>query len=202
MTYKENIKAILECYFPGFKEEIIDSACSRILEQKHQAIFDAGYKQGYNDGTASHDGERGSIYYGGYGDGHKDGLNEAWEYVKKIACNVSLGGYSTCILRETFDTASIGDIFLNFSASEAIAKINEYEEKQKLADEIKVGDEVVDGEVFNSGKGIVTFVSPLLLYVLWDDGSTGRRKLTDVKKTGRHFDLVAEVLKKLKEEEK
>ena len=33
MTYKENITAILECYFTGFKEEIIDSACNRILEQ-------------------------------------------------------------------------------------------------------------------------------------------------------------------------
>ena len=33
MTYKENIKAILECYFSGFKEEIIDSASDRILEQ-------------------------------------------------------------------------------------------------------------------------------------------------------------------------
>lgn len=34
MTDKENIKAILECYFTGFKEEIIDSACNRILEQE------------------------------------------------------------------------------------------------------------------------------------------------------------------------
>lgn len=34
MTYKENITAILECYFTGFKEEIIDSACNRILEQQ------------------------------------------------------------------------------------------------------------------------------------------------------------------------
>jgi len=34
MTYKENIKAILECCFTGFKEEIIDSACNRILEQE------------------------------------------------------------------------------------------------------------------------------------------------------------------------
>lgn len=32
MTYKENITAILECYFTGFKKEIIDSACNRILE--------------------------------------------------------------------------------------------------------------------------------------------------------------------------
>lgn len=34
MTYKENIRAILECHFTGFKEDIIDSACNRILEQE------------------------------------------------------------------------------------------------------------------------------------------------------------------------
>ena len=32
MTYKENITAILECYFTGYKEEIIESACNRIVE--------------------------------------------------------------------------------------------------------------------------------------------------------------------------
>lgn len=31
--YEDNIMAILECYFTGFKEEIIKSACDRILEQ-------------------------------------------------------------------------------------------------------------------------------------------------------------------------
>lgn len=31
MTYKENITAILECCFAGFKEEIIEGACNRIL---------------------------------------------------------------------------------------------------------------------------------------------------------------------------
>lgn len=35
MTYKENIKAILECYFPGFKEEIIECACNRIVKQEN-----------------------------------------------------------------------------------------------------------------------------------------------------------------------
>ena len=34
MTHKENIMAVLECYFTGFKKEIIDSACNRILEQE------------------------------------------------------------------------------------------------------------------------------------------------------------------------
>lgn len=34
MTYRENIRAILECHFAGFKEEIIESACNSILEQE------------------------------------------------------------------------------------------------------------------------------------------------------------------------
>lgn len=32
MTYKENVRAILECNFVGFKEEIIDAATQRICE--------------------------------------------------------------------------------------------------------------------------------------------------------------------------
>lgn len=33
MTKEQNLKAILECYFAGFQEEIIDRACKRILYQ-------------------------------------------------------------------------------------------------------------------------------------------------------------------------
>ena len=32
MTYEQNVKAILESNFAGFKEEIIDIACQRICE--------------------------------------------------------------------------------------------------------------------------------------------------------------------------
>lgn len=171
-------------------------------EELHRAIFDKGYEQGFNQGYEQGKGQKWiEEQLKTESEMYAKGLNDAWKCAKKITCNVSLGGYSTCILREIFDTARIGDMFLNFSASEAIAKINEYEEKQKQANEIKVGDEVVDGEVFNSGKGIVTFVSPVILYVLWYDGSTGRRKLTDVKKTGRTFPKIAEVVEQLKEEQ-
>ena len=51
MTYRDNIKAILECYFQGFKEEIIESACNRIVEQENigrwiktpKAVMGEGY---------------------------------------------------------------------------------------------------------------------------------------------------------------
>lgn len=40
MTHKENITTILECYFAGFKKEIVDSACNRILMQEQELIRD------------------------------------------------------------------------------------------------------------------------------------------------------------------
>ena len=40
MTRKENIRAILECYFTGFKDVIIDSACERIYELEQEPCDD------------------------------------------------------------------------------------------------------------------------------------------------------------------
>lgn len=34
MTYRQNVKAILECIFAGFKDELIEVACERICELK------------------------------------------------------------------------------------------------------------------------------------------------------------------------
>lgn len=49
MTYKENIKAILELYFTGYKEEIIDSACDRIVDQETKLIFDQSDREDLRD---------------------------------------------------------------------------------------------------------------------------------------------------------
>ena len=58
---------------------------------------------------------------------------EAWEAARKIAVNADHGGLSAEALREIFSvgTASIAYIFDNFSASEAIEKIRQYEQKQE-----------------------------------------------------------------------
>ena len=98
MTYKENITAILECYFSGFKKEIIDSACNRILEQ--------------ND------------------DRYRDGLNDAWECAKKIVCTDSCDRKMNNIFDDDFYYAKT-NILNKYSASEAISKIKEYEEKEE-----------------------------------------------------------------------
>lgn len=35
MTYKENVRAILECNFAGFSDDVIDSAVKKIMELHH-----------------------------------------------------------------------------------------------------------------------------------------------------------------------
>lgn len=42
------------------------------------------YTAGYEDGTKARDGERGSIYYGGYGDGLKDGYEKGLQHGKEL----------------------------------------------------------------------------------------------------------------------
>lgn len=43
MTYEQNVKAVLESYFFGFKDEIIDNAAKRIGEIKTKAPDNIGY---------------------------------------------------------------------------------------------------------------------------------------------------------------
>lgn len=171
------------------------------VKESIRNAYDKGYKQGFNEGQAhqlaSDDVFRESCEKSAY----EKGLNDAWECARKIACDKSQNGYSLYTLREIFGTASLSDIFLNFSTFEAITCIKEYEEKQKQADdEIKVGDEVVDECAIkhivvtdepNSG-GCISLLSNYYQ-------TTQLYPIKKLRKTGRHFDQIAEVLEQLKE---
>ena len=55
LTTKENIRAILECNFAGFKDEYIENALDRIMEiiddaNDIQYAYDQGFKNGYELG--------------------------------------------------------------------------------------------------------------------------------------------------------
>lgn len=52
MTREENIKAILNAHFVGFKDEIIDSATNTICELKHESFMN---KPCISDGVCEHD---------------------------------------------------------------------------------------------------------------------------------------------------
>lgn len=135
----------------------------------------------------------------------EQGRNEAWEALKRICC-YGKDCLSGSELEEIFGTSSDSDIILHDTASEAIQKIREYEEKKKQEDEeIRVGDEMIYENGWLDGKliGIVTYIPKTKDYfnILWSDGSTGIEKnKSDFKKTGRHFQEIADVLKKMREE--
>lgn len=126
---------------------------------------------------------------------YEDGLNEAWEAAIKIVCLPSAGGYSASELMDIFGELDISSEHLlkHNTCAEVIAKIKEYENR------IKVGDEVKKGEI----KGVVIDVgSPASMStVWWQDGIVSGWARESLKKTGRHFPQIEEVLKRLQEGE-
>ena len=118
----------------------------------------------------------------GYHDGYEKGLNDAWECAQKVR-------HMTFADRVgIFGTESVTDIFNRYSASEAIAKIKEHEEKKKADEEIKVGDEVMVDERCM----IVLGVDSGEWKQLWCPSSGlvyDNIYTAEMTKTGRHFDI-------------
>lgn len=87
------------------------------------------------------------------------------------------------------------EIFENVSASEAVAKIKEYEDRQeKTDDEIHVGDEVI----FNGKKYIAVYKTKFEGNVIIENNTDAlATRAENVKKTGRKYP-VAEMLEGLK----
>jgi len=126
---------------------------------------------------------------------YEDGLNDAWEAARTVVdCKVPYDFW------ELSSGQSMLAVFRRYSVKEAIEKIREYEEEQKKAAEIKIGDEVTDNEGWD---GVVTWIDPdgAYLIILQKDGTALRWKKESFKKTGRHFPQIEEVLKRLQEGE-
>ena len=131
----------------------------------------------------------------------EQGRNEAWEAARKLFLNEENGGLKQEDFVSLFDGKRPVMVLAYKSASEVIAKIKAYEEqKQKEADEIHVGDEVIP---------TYGVTEPFIAIAVDNDAVYGfdingnyrgaSKSETDFKKTGRHFDEIAEVLKKMKE---
>ena len=148
--------------------------------------------------------EKGKIYDEARARGYQEGLFDAWEAARKIGSN------SMCSLKEMgfdFGQCVVNDynpswfVVKNYSASECIEKIRQYEhiEKIRQCDDMilfKPGNEVVTTQ----GVGIVTKVTRTGVELFHKDGSTGYDKFEAVKKTGRHFPEFVELLAKMKGE--
>lgn len=159
----------------------LDKALSSELEEAYHKGFEAG----------SH--EATTLEY-------QQGLDDAWECMKAIAFLNKPRD-----MRDFFGCSTLGDVLIDYTASEAIEKLKAYEEQQKADAEIKVGDEVCF--VFAGGETI----EPFIVFSIKDDNrkkyyegiqtSDGRWVSGGLKyyKTGRHFPQVAELLEAMKE---
>lgn len=187
------------------KEEYRDKKDYSVLEgmerdsvSKIRTAFDKGYKQGYESGVASQgftDGYTEEEVERREKEAYQKGLEKAWETAKYIA---SLTG-NDVKRREIIGDCAAWYAFTEYTASEVIANIEAYEQKQKQ-DEIKVGDEIIALNGI-SKPYVVTEVMKNHVFGFDDTGVLRGLSLCDTKfkKTGRHFDQIEEVLKALKE---
>jgi len=121
---------------------------------------------------------------------------EVWEFAKKIG---SFNGLSKHELDECFGHTTIQGVMTTYDTyQEAKAK---YEAWKKQKDEIRVGDEV---ELYEGAKGLVYIVGEEMLegaYLNCNGLVSFCWKKKDCRKTGKHFDDIEELLKKMRGEE-
>ena len=167
---------------------VLDNMIRMVGDTIKQA-FDKGYKQGYEDG-------RNTAQFCFNNEGYEEGLKDAWEAAKWIF-NASVDD-----MMQTFGGVSL---WVHYTASEAISRIKEYEEKQKAVDKIQVGDEIKIGDD-NEEKGyfraVVTDIdADKALWVIDEFGANIIIESNRAKeKTGRHFSQIEEVLKQMQED--
>jgi len=170
------------------------------LDKEEQKKVDEAYQKGYKDCETrycSFDAcpNRQAEY--------RRGLDDAWEAARKICLDKEDGGISNGELLEIFKVGSDYSALKKYSASEAVAKLKAYEEKQN--DKIEVGDEVLwfmkgddegcDDIMDVCAPSVVTMVPNKECddYTIIESSGamTVISKEQIYKKTGRHFDIAS-----------
>lgn len=160
------------------------------LDKELEKAYQKGLSQGYSDGYEECRYDRDTIKY-------QQGLNDAWETAKKIAAYSG----TNKPLDEMFGMHGVFDIINKFSASEALAKIHEYEQ-QLQKQEIEVGDEVkaVSGNAIVVRKYMGNDGVERCEYWYYENARIDHDATTFLRKTGRHFPQMVELIKAMKGE--
>lgn len=132
-----------------------------------------------------------------YEHGYEQGLADAWDAARKIS------SMDSPTRDEVFGLVITSNIFDENTASEAIEKIRQYEQEKE---EIKVGNEVKSGdEKYIVLQKYLNNIDELMV-VLFNrrNGEIDTWHMYNAngaifEKTGRHFQEIAEVLRKMKE---
>lgn len=133
---------------------------------------------------------------------YEKGLNDAWELAKKIIlpARPHCSNFTGSDLRNIFGVDGYDNVMSRFSASEALAKFQEYEEKQKENAELKIGDEIEIRAESSIPRMVVTQIDNQYISTVDAKGDTRCicKNTTTFVRTGRHFPQIEEILKHLK----
>lgn len=202
MNYKEEIINALANVCKRARKEGYEEADSN---QRENAVYEyeRGYEEGLKRGEDIEQANAAETKKEVAKQNYERGLNDAWEYARKIVLGKTDGGIGINAVIAIFGNASTYEIFMNFTVPEVIAKIKNYEEKQKQTDDkIKVGDEVDVPQL--DCKGIVIAEAnkeTILVLSEYMDGLI-RTEKHNVKKTGRYFSEIDEMKKKMQVDDK
>ena len=148
-----------------------DGLVPKTIEPIEQALEEA-YQRGINDGNLDVKERVDCAYQNGYNEAwvsvgecedrvakqaYQKGLDDAWKLAQKVVL-LKTGdgdGFSSNELNEIFGYSSPHTVLSIYSATEAVSKLCEHEEKQN-ANEIKVGDEVMN-TTYGTLNGITGF---------------------------------------------
>jgi len=168
------------------------------MEKRAQELIEQAYQCGFKAGQERAKEMEISKYI-------EKGRNEAWGAIKRIVLPKSKGGLSLDELKKLFGTHWFDEISEIYTLEEILDKIHDFEKKQKQKQEesskIRVGDEVIYNCGNDKGKATVIDVDVDVLHLLTENGCYISEEFKDVKKTNRNFSEIAEVVKKMKEEQ-
>ena len=160
------------------------------LDAVRNEAYKEAYDKGYQDAVMKIGSNEQAIAEKAY----QGGLIDAWDVAKKIVLSTEDGGLFDYDVRKSVFGCGNYMALKRYSVSEAIEKIRQHEQEKKQ--EIKVGDEIV----INDGtKGVVLDNDNNILYVFTENGITSTWEKDDIKKTGKFFPEIVEVLRKMNE---
>lgn len=187
------------------------------MTNNEYSLYDLGFDEGYNKGyqkaidtldAASDRYKSGRIE--GINEGYKQGLNTAWECLKKIFYIEEDGGINFEKLKEIFDIdpyisdyriPAIIYIIKHYSIEEIVKRIKEYEKYDK---EFKIGDEIIAPNLIKDEIGIVVKVTDEFIYYCAKSEvmgtATGYIRKERCKKTGKNYPEFIKILNQLNED--
>lgn len=126
---------------------------------------------------------------------YEDGLNDAWEAARRICAVESGGGLPVDVVTKLFGN---GLVFVNFSAQEAIKKLEEYDKTNFQAGDIV--ESVGVTRMVMGTKGVVTAVSknPKACWIMWSNGEAEYCDSREIEKTSTVMPGLSSILHSLK----